>query len=135
GRGAAEGLRSRGHFIKNGAERKEIGALIERVAARLFGGHVSDGAHGSPGIGERLIADKTTLAGRARRRSIRRDQQGSGKLGEPEIENLGLSRTRDKDIGGLDVTVGDAAGVSVVERVGDLNGDVQETIAVKRLAG
>src|SRR5258708_4743730 len=41
---------------------------------------------------------------------------------EPEVQHLGVPPFRDKNIGGLDVTVDDAFAMCGIQRVGDLDG-------------
>src|SRR6185436_11115721 len=49
-----------------------------------------------------------------------------GRLGEAEVENLGLLAIGDEDVRRLDVAVQDAARVRGVERVGNLHGEPQQ---------
>src|SRR5262249_3819851 len=53
---AGESLAAGGHFVEDEAERKEISAGVERLAANLFGRHVGDGAESHAGAGEIGIA-------------------------------------------------------------------------------
>ncbi len=55
-------------------------------------------------------------------------------LGQAEIENLGLAALRDEDVGRLDVAMYDPAGVCRVERVGDLDGDIEQLVDFERAA-
>ena len=61
---------------------------------------------------------------------------GSPALGnqlESKIENLGLAARRDQDIGGLDVTVHDAAGVRCVQGVGHLDADIEQLLQLQAM--
>ena len=49
---ARKGLRARRGFVEYDAEGKEIRAVIQVFAARLFGRHVGDGAKRTAGTGE-----------------------------------------------------------------------------------
>src|SRR6202034_3961896 len=53
---AGEGRLAGDGVVEDGAERKDVGAAIEMVAARLFGGHVGDGADDDAGVGELCFA-------------------------------------------------------------------------------
>ena len=46
GRRAVKRPRPRHHFVQHHTERPQVTARIHGLAARLFGRHVSDGAHG-----------------------------------------------------------------------------------------
>jgi len=54
-------------------------------------------------------------------------------LRQSEIEDLGLSPVRHKDIGWLNVTMDNSATVSSVQGVGDSHGDSQQWIKVEGL--
>ena len=63
---AAEGQDAGGHFVEHGAERKEIAASVQFLAANLFGRHVGDGADGGSGAGEHFAGVERGVAhGRA----------------------------------------------------------------------
>ena len=63
---------------------------------------------------------------------MRRNAEGA--LGQAEIENLCLIALSDENVGGLDVAVNDAFGVSGIEGIGDLDGEVEQTIELHGLA-
>ncbi len=56
-------------------------------------------------------------------------------LGQAEIENLGVPARGDEQIRGLDVAVHDALGVRRIQRVCDLNAQIEQQIEVERPAG
>src|SRR5271168_5091274 len=55
-------------------------------------------------------------------------------LGQAEIENLGLSALRDEDIRRLDVTVHDSTRMGGIERVRDLDGDIEQLVSLEGTA-
>src|ERR1700739_1673316 len=128
---AAKRQRAGGHFIQDHAERKKIGASVERFGADLLRRHVGNRAEGGAGTGEMLRAyifgddagGGTSLAA-----------IGVGKLGESEIQNLGVPALGDENIGRLDVTMNDAFAVSGVQSVGHFNGQAEKDIGVERLS-
>jgi hypothetical protein len=50
---------------------------------------------------------------------------------QAKIENFGVSTRTDENIGRLNVSVNDAGGVSGVERIGDFNGEREESLCAK----
>ena len=55
-------------------------------------------------------------------------------LRQSEIQNLGVSALGDEDVGGLDVAVDDALRMRGVERVGDLDAQIEHRFDLQRLA-
>src|SRR5579863_9640544 len=47
-------------------------------------------------------------------------------LGKSEVENLGVLALGDEDVGGLDVTVNDTAGMGSVESIGDFDAERED---------
>jgi len=128
---AAKGSDTGGHFVQHDTEGKEVGTRIERFAADLFRGHISDRANGAARTGKELLVDGAGFA-----LCDRGGTRGIGICGyfrEAEIENFGVAEFGDKDIGGLDVAMNDAAGVSGLEAGGDVDGNVEEFIGIERL--
>ena len=54
------------------------------------------------------------------------------KLGQTEVEDLGTATRSNKDVRRLDVAMNDSFAMSGIERVGNLNGDIQKLIVGKR---
>src|SRR5208337_4105601 len=52
---------------------------------------------------------------------------------QTKVQHLGLASLRDENIGGLDVPMHDALAVRGVERISDLNRQVEQRIDLKRL--
>ncbi len=58
----------------------------------------------------------------------------SDDLRQPEVENLCLTSIRDEDVRGLDVPVDDSFRVCGIERVGDLDAQIEHRFDLQRLA-
>ena len=112
---ATERQRARRHLVQHDAEREEVGARVELLAARLLRRHVRDRA-------DRRARDSSDSFAvvRVRRRPTRVGGRSADQLGQPEVEHLRLAARGDEDVGGLDVAMDDALRVRRVERVGDL---------------
>ena len=127
GGGAREGRRSRRHLVEHRAERVEVAARVDVLAASLLGGHVGDGPHHGSRARELVL--------RARRRLQRVDaRERPGLLGQAEVEQLRLAAVGHEDVRGLDVPVDDSLGVGRIERVGDLRPEVEDALRLHRLA-
>src|ERR1700746_1785004 len=110
-----------GHFVENSAEREEIGAAIELAAANLLWRHVGDSANGGAGAGEQIVrSDQAGGNGGAFGDFL----TGRRQLGEAEVHNLRVAACCDEKIGGLDVAMDDAGGMSGVETVDNLDAPV-----------
>ena len=66
------------------------------------------------------------------RRRLRVAVGARRRLGQPEVQDLGLLALGDEDVGRLDVAVQDAARVRGVERVGNLHGQPQQQADLER---
>ncbi len=69
---------------------------------------------------------------RARRCNLTRRTGCSRDLCQPEIQNLGMSRFSDEDVGRLDVAVDDACGVCRIQRISNLNGQRKHHVHLHR---
>jgi hypothetical protein len=95
------------HFVQHDAQREEIAAGVERLAACLFRRHVGRGA-------DDVTRVRQVPAGHRRRfRDLR-------EFRETEIENLRVAASREKEIRRLQIAMDDAAGVRRLERIGHL---------------
>ncbi len=124
---ASKWQRARAHFIQHSAEREQVGAGIEFLPLNLLGRHVSDRAECCAGAGKVLLrAD-----GRVAHGNVFRLQRHFRK---PEIENLRLTSIRDEDVRWLDVPVDDSFRMCRVERIGDLDAQIEHRLDFQRLA-
>ncbi len=99
------------HLEEQAAERPDVGAGVDRLAADLLGAHVGRGAHHAP------------VGGQLRGVSVLRAARRVRRLGEAEIDELHAAAGRDHHVRGLQVAVDHALGVRLGEAFGDLNGE------------
>ena len=59
----------------------------------------------------------------------------ASQLGKSEIQNLRLPAIGDEDVGRLDIAVNDALAMGYVERVGDLDADVEQLVGATARPG
>ena len=57
-----------------------------------------------------------------------------GELGNAEVEHLGLAAAGDEQVGRLDVAMDDGGAVRGVERIGDLDAEVEQVVERQRAA-
>src|SRR6266850_7620148 len=121
---SAKWQRTCGHLIEHHAEREEIGAVIQFLAAYLLRRHISDRAYRSARAGQQFS-----------RRCGWQSRNAFGEIGnlcQAEIENLGVTALGDKNVGWLDVTVNDALGVGGVERVSNFDCEGEQGFQLQR---
>ena len=94
---------------------------------RALRGHVGDGAQRAAGTRQMLFG----LDGRGTHGNALRLESD---LRQPKIENLRLTSIRDEDVGRLDVAVDYAFGVRSVQRIGDLDAQIEHRFDLQRLA-
>ena len=119
----AERQRACRHLVQHRAKRKQIGARIERLAARLLRRHISHRADRRSRRGQLVHAE----VGLGRIPGNRRFQ-----LGQTKIENLPVPAAGDKNIGRLNVAVNDALGVRRIERIGHIDRNSQQRLQFER---
>ncbi len=124
---AVEQLPPGEHLPQHDAERPDVGAPVDRLAAGLLGAHVGGGAEDDAGRGG--------VAGEGGRER----QVGAlallPRLGEPEVEHLDRAVGPDLDVGGLEIAVDDPGVVGGLERLGDLDRDGERLLDRDRPPG
>ena len=138
---AGERRLSRDRFVENAAEREDVGAAIEILAARLFGRHVGNGPYNDASICDLRLAGVAQVcclaacASRCVRVVVRGSVEGSDacnrrlivvKLGEAEVEDFCVAAFGDEDVRGFYVAMNDVLLVCRVERVGNFDPERDE---------
>ena len=118
---AREGRATGDHLEEHAAERPDVGALVDRVAAGLLGAHV------------RGRSDDPVVSNVARKHGWQMRQVASAVRvarghRQPEIEHFDLAACREFEIGRLQIAMDDALAVCGVEGIGNLPGDRQRFI-------
>ena len=111
GKGDAPGQ----HLVEHAAERPDVGALVDRLPARLLAGSCR------PPCRESRPACVPPIGSGP-------DAVGARRLRQPEVEHLHHAVRRDLDVRGLQVAVDDPFLVRGLERVGDLPRDRQRFV-------
>src|SRR5438552_2739052 len=114
-------------FVQYGSEREQVGASIEFLPFDLFRGHVGDGAKRRTGAGQVLLR---LYGGCAHANALRFQRD----FRQPEIENLRLTSIRNEDVRWLDVSMDDALRMCCIERVGNLDAEIEHRFDFQRLA-
>ena len=115
GRIPAEGPASRGHLVEHEAEREEVRPGVERFAGGLLRRHVEDCPDRDPG--------RCDQPGLGRRVCLRFAQ--ALHFRQPEVEHLRAPVAGDEDVRRLDIAMDDALGVRGLERIRDLNSQIE----------
>ncbi len=102
------------HLVKQHAGRKDIGARIDAIAARLFRRRVSRRAVGHADLGQLSLMNAAGL----RFRFVEQ-------FGQAKIQDLCLATFGDHHVAGFDIAMNDAARVRRGQRVRHLNPDAQ----------
>ena len=120
------------HLIQHHSERKEIGAMVQRLAARLLRRHIADGAHRRARSGELAFVEGGGLIGSGG--CTCGTVCSLGHFRQTEIQNFYLSALRYENVRRLDVAVHDSTGMCGVEGVGDLNSQIEQLSCLQRTA-
>ena len=121
---AGEGTLGRGHLVDHDAEREDVAAVIHMVSLQLFGGHV------------RQCPDRDSrLALRVERLSRVARLGGSHHRRQTEVQYFHNTAFGDEDVGGLDVLMDDPLGMGGLQRIGNLNCQVEDLRCSQALLG
>ena len=112
GRITFEGTLAAQHFVQHGAEREEVGARVNGLAAHLLRRHVADCAHHCAWVGD----GRDGFGGAA---------AGDGRTREAEVENLDVPVFAEKHILGFQIAMDDALVVRGREPASDLHRDIR----------
>src|SRR5882762_7452286 len=107
------------HLVEHGAKRKQVGAAVQLLSARLLRRHIRDSSDAGARIGQLLMRESRWGFGASGRGSL---------LRQSKIENLHLSRLGDKNIGGLDVPMHNPLSMSGGETLRNLDSNCKRLI-------
>jgi hypothetical protein len=113
------------NLVQHHPEREQVRAGIHLQRPDLLRRHVRGGSQRTPWAcqagdrrrGRRGVVSAATCTN----------------LGQSEIENLRVAAPGDEQVGGLDVAVDNSGGMRCLERVGDLDGERQQSIDLEGL--
>jgi hypothetical protein len=105
------------HLIQHGSEGEQVRPSVEFFAPCLLGRHICSRAN------RRAWARKLFFRATSLRYVGRWPGCDHAHLGQPKIQNLGVVAVCDETVGGFDIPVNDALGVSRIERIRDLDGE------------
>ena len=127
---ALEGALARRHFVEHATERPQVAARVGFLALELLGRHVLEGADDGPFGGERL-RDGRRLRQRLDRCTAARRAREPDRARESEVHELG-TRLRQHHVAGFQIAMHDAGAVRAIERVGDLDAELNTSASRKR---
>ncbi len=125
------------HLVEHDAERPDIRALVDRLAARLLGGHVGRAAENDAELGagtrerwrvHRILARADATAAGVGGPASARASKRVERLRQTEIEQLDGAAGCELDVGGLQIPMNDPALVGRLESGGDLMRDGQRLL-------
>src|SRR5208283_4066218 len=111
GGGLLKSALARQHFIEDGAECKNVRAMIGALTADLLWGHIADSAHDHAGLRDAANGNRAVLG----------SLQRLGELGQSEVKDFDAPLFGKKKIFRLEVAMDDAAIMSGLQAMGDLH--------------
>src|SRR5437867_1468969 len=124
---APERKSSRAHLVQHCPEGEQISASVEFFSSYLLRGHIGNRAQRRTGAGQLLLR---LYGGCAHANALRFQRD----FRQPEIENLRLTSIRNEDVRWLDVSMDDALRMCCIERVGNLDAEIEHRFDFQRLA-
>jgi len=128
--GPGEGQPAGDHLVQQHAEREQIAAVIQRLAARLLGRHVGHGPDHLAFPGQ-LAADRLEPGVHVLDRLLLRPRAVE-QLGQAEVQQLDVAVAGDDDVGRLEIAVHDAVLVGVGQTLGDRNAQTWPLLELQR---
>jgi hypothetical protein len=122
-RGAGERQLSRQHLEQHDAQREDVGAMVDTLAAGLLRREICSGPRRDTG---RRVMQWRCRGGGLPGGGARRP------CGQTEIEDFGLLFRRDDDVLARDIAVDETVGVSLGEGVGDLRSEIDGAAGMER---
>src|SRR4029077_4308889 len=119
---ASERQLSGGHLIQHRTEGKQVRSSIQILAFYLFRRHVGDGTKSRTGAGEMLLDVDGRGCG------IRSRYWFGREFRQTKVEDFGVAKIRDEDVGGFNVTMNDSFGGRGIERFGDLDAQREQRV-------
>ena len=118
-----------GHLVQHDSEAEDVCTSIEFFTQRLLGRHVHHRPQRRAWAGQMAVAE-----GRGGPR-LRAARLALSDFGKTEVQHLGLPAPGHEDVRWLDIAMDDARAVRHVERVGELNGHIQQLLQRERPNG
>src|SRR5207249_3762598 len=106
---------------------EQISASVEFFSSYLLRGHIGNRAQRRTGAGQLLLR---LYGGCAHANALRFQRD----FREPEIENLRLTSIRNEDVRWLDVSMDDALRMCCIERVGNLDAEIEHRFDLQRFS-
>ena len=122
GRGAAHGVDAGERLVEDERQRVEVRLLADLASLALLGRHVGERAEHVAGARERVLADEAGAA------EVGELGGGGERL---RRRRAILARVRDEHVLRLDVAMDHAARVSVLERAGEREADLQHLLVLE----
>ena len=116
------------HLVEHAAERPDVRALVDRLAARLLGTHVGGRAEDHAGLASHARRDRR----RARSRRHAAPLAASSAFASPKSSTFTVPSVANLDVRRLQVAMDDALLVRRFERLGDLLRDRQRLVERNR---
>ena len=123
GRGLVKRLLSGDELIQDGAEREDVGAMVNIFRAHLLGRHVTDSSH-----------HRASLGALGKRRFRTRSVFALANLGKAEVQNLHPPLIGEKQVFRLQIAMDDPFFMRRRQAVRDLNGIVDRLAQRHRTA-